>query len=126
MKTRDKIYVTVPSTLLGMTLIVLIFNNYIIGYLPPNVLSTYPLWSCWPNHELSIGGPINPIRSIQFLGEKSSYHIGESINPSLQYTTSIDMVSPNVYIQNSMNQTVWHYDAHTLKWGECSVTLHYT
>ena len=68
---------------------------------------------------------MNPIRNIQFLDEKSSYHIGESINPNLQYATAIDMVTPNIYIKNSENQTVWHYYGHTLKRGECGITLHY-
>ena len=123
MKTRDKIYVIVPSTLLVVTLIILALNNYIIEYLPPNVLAVYPLWPCWPSNGIYIGGP-DFIKDMHFLNEKRSYRIGEDINPRLVYTTSDGIFAPNMYIKNSLNQTVWHYDMHTLKKG-CGLTLHY-
>ncbi|MDH2908073.1 MAG: hypothetical protein PXX83_08275 [Candidatus Nitrosotalea sp.] len=105
MKTIDKIYVIVPSTLLGLTLIILLLNNYIIEYLPPNVFAVYPLWPCWPSNGIYIGGP-DLIKDIHFLNEKRSYRIGDDINPSLVYTTSNGIIAPNMYIKNSLNQTI--------------------
>ena len=122
LKTRDKIYVIVPSTLLGLTLIVLILNNYIISYLPPSILSIYPLRPCWPSDGMFLG--IDYINDLHFLNEKSSYHIGEPINPSLRYTTVHGIFTPNIYIKNSQNQTIWHYTSHSLKDG-CGIALHY-
>ena len=123
MKTRDKIYIIVPSTLLGLTLIVLILNNYIISYLPPSILLIYPLRPCWPSDGFSLG--MDYINDLHFLNEKSSYSVGESLNPGLVYTTSHDIFTPNIYLKNSQNQTVWNYDGHTLKRG-CGMTLHYS
>ena len=122
MKIRDKIYVIVPSTLLGLTLIVLILNNYIISYLPPSILSMYPLRPCWPSNGFSLG--MDYINDLYFLNEKSSYHIGEPINPRLVYTTSHDIFTLNIYLRNSQNQTIWNYHSHSLKDG-CGMTLHY-
>lgn len=125
MKFRDKIYIIVPSTLLGLTLIVLILNNYIISYLPPNILLVYPLKPCWPSDGFFIGGPgMTGIRDMQFFNEKPSYRVGEIINLNMVYTTTHDIFTPSIYIKDSKNQIVWKYDGRTLKNG-CGLTLHY-
>lgn len=125
MKTREKIYIIVPSALLGLTLIVLILNNYILSYLPPRLLSVYPLKPCWPHDNGFHTGGVPSVTDIQFLNVKSVYHIGEPINPSLVSTTSFDVFIPRIYIQNSQNQTIWVYGGQSIQ-DDCSMTLHYS
>jgi hypothetical protein len=108
LKTRDKIYVIIPSTLLGMALILLLLNNYIVSYLPPKILSTYPLLPCPSRNELASGGVASVI-DIHFLDVKSSYRVAEPINPSLVSTTSFAVFVPHIYIKNSANQIIWTY-----------------
>lgn len=123
MKTRDKIYVIIPSTLLGLALIVLLLNNYIVSYLPPKILSIYPLLPCPHSGGIAIGG-VASVTDIHFLDVKSRYHVGESINPNLVSTTSFDVFIPRIYIKNSENQTIWIYGGQSIKEG-CGMTLHY-
>lgn len=124
MKTRDKIYVIVPSTLLGLTLILLILNNYIVSYLPPKVLSIYPFLPCPPRNQITTEG-VASVTDIHFLSVKPSYHVGEPINPSLVFTTSFDVFIPHISIQNSENKTIWIHGGQFIR-DNCGMTLHYT
>ena len=83
----------------------------------------YPLKPCWPGDDGFFMG-MDYINDLHFLNEKSSYHMGEPINPKLVYTTTHDIFTPKIYIQNSHNQTIWVYGGQPVKEG-CGMTLHY-
>jgi len=83
----------------------------------------YPLRPCWPSDGFFTG--MDYINDLHFFDEKTSYHIGEPINPRLVYTTSHDIFTPKIYIENSQNQTIWVYGGQSMKEG-CGMTLHYS
>lgn len=124
LKTKDKFYIIVPSTLLGLTLLVLVLNNYIISYLPPKLLSIYPLRPCWPNDGGLHTEGVPTVTHIQFLDIKSTYHIGEPINPRIISSESFGVSVPRIYITNSSNQTIWVYEGQMIQ-DNCRLTLHY-
>lgn len=124
MQTRDKIYIIVPSTLLGLTLILLVFNSYIVIYLPVKILSTYPFLPCPPRGVIAPGG-VPRVYDIHFLSVKANYHVGEPINPHLVSTTSFAVYVPRIYITNSANQTIWVYGGYPVR-DNCHMTLHYS
>lgn len=123
MRFLEKIYVIVPIVLISSIVILLVLNNVIIGYLPPSVQAAYPIWPCWPRNMGELG-PVPFIYDVHFLNEMPNYRTGDPIDPSLVYTTSRGIFTPNIYIKNSYNQTVWHYENVSIK-GGCGVTLHY-
>lgn len=110
--------------MLGLTLILLLLNNYIVSYLPPKILSVYPLLPCPPRNEIAPGG-VASVTDIHFLDAKSIYHVAEPINPSLVSTTSFAVYVPRIYIKNAENQIIWIYGGYPIR-DNCRMTIHYT
>ncbi len=146
------IYIFVPLVLFSGLLIVLIFNNDIIGYLPPNILFIYPLFPCWPGSDgLDIGGPTSGGRDIHLSNYFQSYHVGQYIDPSIKYTSeTFGIGTPNLYLYhgnltqmrmvtayfggnrsnpniNLSNLMVWHEHGYILEKGpRCMVPAQYS
>lgn len=128
MKKMIYIYVLVPSVLFIGLLIMFTFNNDIIGYLPPSLLSIYPLYPCWPPSDgFDTGGIPSGGRDISFFNNFTTYHIGQSIDPGIKYTSEdFGIGTPNLYVYHG-NMTIWHEQGHVLKSGpRCSIPVQYT
>src|SRR5579883_1304125 len=152
MKKITYICIFVPLILFTCLLTVIIFNNEIIGYLPTNILSIYPLFPCWPGNDgFDMGGIPHGGRDVHFYNDFTSYHVGQSINPTIAYISeNFGISTPNlylyhgnltqmrmvqVYFQNKMqnqnidpsNLLVWHEQSYTLKKGpRCVVPAQYS
>lgn len=152
MKKITYIYIFVPLILFASFLVVLIFNNEIIGYLPTNILSIYPLFPCWPGNDgFDIGGPPQGGRDVHLFNDFTSYHVGQSINPTIVYTNeNFGIGTPNLYLYHGNltqmrmvqayfqdktqnpdidlnNLLIWHKQSYTLKKGpRCVIPAQYS
>lgn len=106
MKKITYAYIFVPLVLSAFFLAMLIFNNEIIGYLPPTILSIYPLYPCWPpNDGFDTGGIPAGGRDIHFFNNYMIYHVCQPIDPGIGYTSEdFGIESPDLYIYHG-NQT---------------------
>lgn len=151
MKKITYIYIFVPLVLFTSLLVMLIFNNEIIGYLPTNILSLYPLFPCWPGNDgFDMGGIPNGGRDVHLFNDFISYHVGQSINPTIAYINeNFGIGTPNLYLyhgnltqmrmvqvylqdktQNPKidlnNLLVWHKQSYILKKGpRCVIPVQY-